>query len=327
MSTEATTAFQVREQLTDRRQRLQREIGRLGAQPALTDLLNEVDAALARVSAGTYGLCEACQGAIEPERLAADPLVRFCLEDLPSVEQRALERDLQLAAQIQRGLLPPLQIDHGAWQIAYHYTPARLVSGDYCDIITTPGGDMYFMVGDVSGKGVAASMLMTHLHAMFRALVPAGLALDALLERASRVFCESTLPMHYATLVCGRAAQDGGIEMCNAGHPPPLLLRDGAIQPLASTGLPIGMFCAGNFGISRFALAPGDSLLLYTDGVLDAEDHTGVDYGSDRLAAVASRAHHLAPTPLVDACVADLRAHVAGGRYFDDVTLMAIRRK
>jgi phosphoserine phosphatase RsbU/P len=323
---ETAATFQVRDQLADRQRQLQREIGRVGAQAPLTDLLREVDAALARVSAGTYGLCETCHDTIEQERLAADPLVRFCLDHLPAAEQRALERDLQLASQIQRALLPPTRLEFGPWQVAYHYVPARIVSGDYCDLITTPAGELYFMVGDVSGKGVAASMLMAHLHAMFRALVPAGLPLPALLERASRVFCESTLPMHYATLVCGRATPDGYIEICNAGHPPPLLIRSGAVEPLSAHGLPIGMFCGAQFTMSRLMLAPGDNLLIYTDGVLDAEDRDEGNYGSDRLNAVASRAHRLAPPTLVQACVTDLAAHVAGRAYPDDVTLMAIGR-
>lgn len=320
------TAPQVRDQLASRRDRLQHEIRRVGAQPALTDLLDEVDAALARVSAGTYGLCETCHDTIEQDRLTADPLVRFCIDHLPPAEQRALERDLQLAAQIQRGLLPPAQLDLGAWDIAHHYTPSRLVSGDYCDVIATPGGDVYFMLGDVSGKGVAASMLMAHLHAMFRALVPTGLPLSTLVERASRVFCESTLPMHYATLVCGRAAPNGDVEVCNAGHPPPLLVTGAGVEQLASTGLPIGMFCGGRFDVARRTLAPGDTLLLYTDGVLDAENVAEVEYGCDRLAAVAARVTRSASAALVDACVADLAAHAAGRPYADDVTIMAVRR-
>jgi sigma-B regulation protein RsbU (phosphoserine phosphatase) len=142
-----------------------------------------------------------------------------------------LEHDLELATRIQRGLLPdPAQALDG-WEFAYHYQPARIVSGDYCDIVAADGA-MYFLLGDVSGKGVAASMLMSHLHAMVRALISVGLPLSALLERASRVFCESTLPMHYATLVCGRATADGEVEICNAGHVPPIVVRAGGITLL-----------------------------------------------------------------------------------------------
>jgi sigma-B regulation protein RsbU (phosphoserine phosphatase) len=183
------------------------------------------------------------------------------------------------------------------------------------------------MVGDVSGKGVAASMLMAHLQAMFRALVPAGLPLGTLMERASRVFCESTLPTHYATLVCGRASAEGDVEICNAGHPPPLLIRGTEIDGVEATGLPIGMFCTGQFGVSRVRMAAGDALLLCTDGVLEAEDGSGGEYGSDRLRAILAASQDLAPTALIDACVNDLAAFLGGARSGDDVTLMAIRRR
>jgi len=324
---ELTEANQIRTQLVDRRHRLEHEIGRIGAQPALAHLLEEVDAALARVSAGTFGLCEECQDVIEPDRIAADPLVRFCLDHLPPAEQRALERDLQLAAEIQRGLLPAVRTELPRWDVAYHYRAARIVSGDYCDVIAAPTGDVYFMVGDVSGKGVAASMLMAHMHAMFRALVPSGLPLEALVDRASRVFCESTLPMHYATLVCGKAAPSGDVELCNAGHPPPLLIRRAAIEPVDSTGLPIGMFCGSRVGVTRLTLAPEDALLLYTDGLLDAEDAERCPYGADRLAAVAGRACRVSPQSVLDACISDLARHVGATPYADDVTVMVVARR
>jgi hypothetical protein len=106
---------------------------------------------------------------------------------------------------------------------------------------------LFSAIGDVAGKGVAAAMLMSHLSAMLRTLITVGLPLSDLMERASRVFCESTLPMHYATLVCGRASSSGEIEVCNAGHPPPLLVRADEIERLDATGLPIGMFCSERF--------------------------------------------------------------------------------
>ena len=107
-----------------------------------------------------------------------------------------------------------------------------MVSGDYCDVIDAGQNGLYFMVGDVSGKGVAASMLMAHLHAMFRTLIPGGLSLPCMLQHASHVFRESVLPNQYATLIAGRAWPDGRIEICNAGHPFPMIVRDGAVQVL-----------------------------------------------------------------------------------------------
>lgn len=323
---EQVSVSPVRDQLLDRRQRLEHEIGRIGAPPDLTQLLVQVDAALARVNAGTYGLCETCHDSIERDRLQADPLARFCLDHLPPSEQRALERDLQLAAAIQRNLLPAANAQFDGWHLTYFYQPSRIVSGDYCDHIASGAGDFYFMLGDVSGKGVAASMLMAHLNAMFRAMVNAAPPIDVLMERASRAFCESTLPNHYATLVCGRATASGDVELCNAGHPAPLVIRSATIDCVASTGLPLGLFCSGQFGVSRLHLEPGDALLMCTDGMLEAENGAGIQYGADRMVGVAARARGRGPSELIDECVRDLAAFASGAPYTDDVTVMALQR-
>jgi sigma-B regulation protein RsbU (phosphoserine phosphatase) len=317
----------IREQLVDRRVRLEREIVRRGATSDLARLLQDVDAALARVSDGTYGICETCHDTIEADRLLADPLARFCLDHLPAAEQRALERDLELAATIQRGLLPAEQVRADGWEAAYHYRPARLVSGDYCDVIPTPSGELYFMVGDVSGKGVAASMLMAHLHAMFRALVPARLPLATLMARASRLFCESTLPMHYATLVCGRASADGVVEICNAGHPPPIVVRPAGTERVDATGMPIGVFCTQHFEVSQLCLTPGEALVICTDGVIEAETIAGDVYGLDRLPALLAGRGAAGASELLRACVDDLASFLAGAATTDDVTVLALARR
>jgi len=123
------------------------------------------------------------------------------------------------------------------------------VSGDYCDFIDGDNQSLHFVLGDVSGKGVAASMLMAHLHAMFRTLISINLPLGQMVEQASRVFCESTLPTQYATLVYGRAGTDGFVEICNAGHLPPLLIQAGKISHIEATGLPVGVFCSESFSL------------------------------------------------------------------------------
>jgi phosphoserine phosphatase RsbU/P len=315
----------LREQLLERRERLQATTSGAATEAELARLLAEVDAALQRMDDGTYGLCEVCHDPVEPERLLADPLVRFCLGDLTAEQQEALEEDLELAVQIQRGLLPPSNLEAGAWKVAYHYEPFGFVGGDYCDLIRTAAGDLYFMLGDVSGKGMAASLLMSNLQAMFRALVPLELSLDTLMERASRLFCENTLSTHFATLVCGKARATGEIELCNAGHLPPILIRERECQRLDATGLPVGMFCDEQFSINRVQLAPGDALLMYTDGVTEMQDLSGAEYGIERLLQSLNAAAPRRPAELIDACVSSLSEFRGDGNKADDLTLMAIK--
>lgn len=324
----ATPAATLHQQLLDRRQRLTGIVRRGNAGPQLEGLLHDVDAALARVAAGTYGICETCGDSIEADRLVADPLVRFCIDHLTPVEARALEDDLDLAGRVQRTLLPPsLLVDHG-WEMAYHYQPLGLVSGDYCDAVRVDGSDegLVLLLGDVSGKGVAASMLMAHLHASMRTLAGFDLPMARLVERANRVFCDSTMANHYATLVSARFSASGGLEICNAGHCPPILMRKGGVSRVEATGVPIGLFCAKDYGVEAFSLEPGDAIVLFTDGITETRNAADEEYGDQRLERVVRAAAGRAPQAIVNACVEDVTAFRGGARRLDDVTLMVVRR-
>ncbi len=324
----------LREQLEKRRESLKIAISAIPAANAavtlapFVKLLDDVDSALHRMDDGSYGICEACHDPIEPERLIADPLTRLCLGDLTVEQQRALERDLELAARVQRGLLPKTDVSCGDWRVHYLYRPAGIVSGDYCDLILGAGDDgkMIFLLGDVTGKGVAASLLMTHLHAMFRALSGIGLDLDKLLEMANRMFCESTIAGQYATLVCGRAGHSGEIEIASAGHFPVLHASKGGVKRLEATGLPLGMFTTSSYTVRRVRLEPRDCLLLYTDGISEARNGSDEEYGIETLSRATSGRHGWEPKDLVAACLADVEKHSSGRHQADDQTVMAIQR-
>jgi phosphoserine phosphatase RsbU/P len=315
----------LRTELEQRRERLHAALHSTTADASLSQLLTAVDDALRRIDQGTFGLCETCHDSVEPERLLADPLVRFCLDHLTSAEQRALESDLSLAASIQRRLLPNLELNPTGWDVRFHYQPAGMVSGDYCDLVETQSG-LLFMLGDVSGKGVAASMLMSHLHATFRSLAEAGLPLDRMVEDANRIFCESTLAGQYATLVVGRAARDGSVEFVSAGHLPLLHLHGEGVAAKDSTGVPLGMFCNARFTVHRLTLAPGDAVFLYTDGLTEARNRAGQEYGLQRIRALAGRNIRKAPDGLISDCLEDLANFGEGLKQTDDLTLLALRR-
>jgi sigma-B regulation protein RsbU (phosphoserine phosphatase) len=189
--------------LLHRRNRLQEFIREERKTPQLVKLVQEVESALERLNDGTYGRCEICQENIEEEYLHSEPLVRVCLSHLSETQQRAIERDLQLASQIQNKLLPLHNLLIDGWETSYHYEPLGPVSRDYCDIVKTADGSTHFFFGDVSGKGVAASLLVSHLHAMFRTLLSSNQPLHELVARANRLFCESTLSANFAAALQG----------------------------------------------------------------------------------------------------------------------------
>jgi sigma-B regulation protein RsbU (phosphoserine phosphatase) len=315
----------LRTELEQRRQRLHRALHSPFADASLSQLLTAVDAALGRIEQGTFGICESCHDTIEPARLLADPLVRFCLDHLSTAEQRALESDLSLAARIQRALLPKPDLALAGWDVRYHYQPAGMVSGDYCDLFETQAG-LLFMLGDVSGKGVAASMLMSHLRATFRSLAEAGLPLDRMVEDANRIFCESTLAGQYATLVVGRAAHDGSVEFVSAGHLPVLHIHCNGATPKDSTGVPLGMFCNTRFPVHQLNLAHGDTLFLYTDGLTESRNRAGTEYGLHRIRTLAAKHTGIDPAALISGCLDDLLLFGEGLKQSDDLTLLAVRR-
>ena len=320
-----TSKTPMKEQLVQRRSKLEAVVSQRPADPQVQRLLNEVDAALERMERGTFGICQSCHEAIEPERVLANPLVCVCLDCLNSTQKRALEQDLELAAKNQSALLPPAHLQVPGWEAVYLYERAGPVSGDYCDLVIS-GENLYFTLGDVSGKGVAACMLMAHLHATFRSLISLHLSVDEIMERSNRMFCDSTLPTHYTTLVFGKANRAGEIEMCNAGHNPPLVLQGSNMAELEATGLPMGMFCDGQFSTGRVTLAPGETLLLYTDGLTEAMDRSELEYGTDRLKEVLRKNGLSSPNEIIAACMQDLTSFQASVPRADDLTVMVIRR-
>jgi sigma-B regulation protein RsbU (phosphoserine phosphatase) len=322
------TKKDLRVRLLNRRHRLENAITEFKETAQVTHLLKEVDSALERMNGESYGLCEVCHEPIEEERIKADPLVRNCLDCLTPDQQRALEQDLDLASRIQTRLLPNKNLNVNGWEAYYHYEGAGPVSGDYCDLVSseTDNGDLFFSLGDVSGKGVAASILMSHLHAIFHSLIAVGLSPDQLVQRANRIFCDSTVSANFATLVFGKASKSGEIDICNAGHCPPLLVREGEINLVKPTGLPLGILSSGEYSMDRVQLVPGDSLLLYTDGLSEARDKADTEYGAERLARLVKGRHMLPPKELINVCLEDLKAFLSGVPKTDDLTIMVIKR-
>jgi sigma-B regulation protein RsbU (phosphoserine phosphatase) len=317
----------LRSQLTARRERLRTVMQEERQTTQLINLLREVDSALERIGANSYGICEVCNDEIEDAYLRAEPLVRICLSHLSEEQRRAVERDLQLAAQVQAQFLPMHETTLEGWEIAYRYEPVGPLSGDYCDFVKPQeSSDAYFFLGDVSGKGVAASLLMSQLHAMFRTLLSTERDLRTLVESVNRLFCNSTHAADYATLVCGRIQATGDIELCNAGHCLPLIVKGGDIQSLDSTGLPLGLFFNAEYRTRTVHLERNDHLLVYSDGVTETRNTDDDEYSEARLSALVVREHHRQADELARVCLEDLARFRGGRPKVDDLSLMILRR-
>jgi sigma-B regulation protein RsbU (phosphoserine phosphatase) len=325
MSAAMQTTPDLRSELIDWRERLEATARGASESVEWNSLLREVGAAIDRLSQRqSYGMCQVCHEEIGAAAMSADPLARNCLSCLTPEQLSELDDDLERAWLIQGELLPKQNLNFNGWGVSYHYEPAGRVSGDYCDLVSTDAGDLYFLIGDVSGKGVAASLLMSRLHAIFRSLIEVGLGVTELVERANHLFADKTMRPYYATLVCGKAAPSGEVEICNAGHPAPLLVYNGGVKSIAATGLPVGMFCQERYTSTRVKVGEGDRLVLYTDGLSEARDSQGVEYGEARLRSLVSVSRELPANALIQRVVDDLRQYSSGRPTSDDLTLMAI---
>jgi sigma-B regulation protein RsbU (phosphoserine phosphatase) len=317
----------IRARLRDRRARLDEALENAKDPGRLEALLREIDSALERIDAGTYGTCEICKEAIEPEYLGIEPLVRICLSHLTDAQQRAMERDLELAASIQSQLLPRNHIRHNGWEVSRHYEPAGMVSGDYCDVIDgEPSHESYFLVGDASGKGVSASLMMSQIHAIFRTLIGTLPGLTDLFSRANRLLTETTGSAHFATLVCAAVNGTGRVRIINAGHCPPLIVKRGTVAEGESTGLPLGLFYSAEYDCRYVDLETGDFLLFYTDGLTEARNTSDEQYGTERLRSLVAASSDFAPQTLIETIVRDVNAFRGAVPREDDLTIMLIRK-
>ncbi len=243
------------------------------------------------------------------------------------VEQERLHRELELSRQIQTDMLPRAPLRFGAAEIKGVSIPAREVGGDFFNYFELAPERLGLLVGDVSGKGVSAALLMANVQATLRARLPLQDDLTALADTLDRELDASTPGGVFVTLFIG-VLEDGGcaLRYVNAGHHPQYVLRaDGRIERLAATGLPIGLYSGHGYREACVTLAPGDLLFFYTDGLVETENERGDMFGPDRLEALLVEAHANGVDAVLDGIERAVREFRGAAEPLDDATLMALR--
>jgi len=243
------------------------------------------------------------------------------------VEQEGLQRELELSRLIQTEMLPRGSLRSGPAEISGLSIPARQVGGDFFNYFVLPDGRLALLVGDVSGKGVSAALLMANIQATLRARLPHETDLATLADRLDRELDKNTPGSVYLTLFLGILETDGrALRYVNAGHNPQFVLRpSGGIVPLGSTGMPIALYAGHGYTESCAELAAGDLLFFYTDGLVETENEQGEMFGAERLQSMleSERAESIDTLlHLVEQRVAAFRGRA---EPFDDATLMAMR--
>ncbi len=239
-----------------------------------------------------------------------------------------LERDLLVARQIQRSLLPPADSpDIPGLDVAIHYAPAYEIGGDFYDTVWHDASRVALVVGDVAGKAISAALYMARLTSELRSRAGGAPGPADLLSRVNDEMCKLGDEGMFATLVYAvYDLERRELVFTNAGHVAPLLRRDGRAMPLHAERAhvpPLGFERGMTMGQARVALRPGDLVLLATDGISEARSAEGREYGIQRLAQRLATAGPR-PADVVEELVADVRDHVPSGRQGDDITLMAV---
>jgi phosphoserine phosphatase RsbU/P len=246
-----------------------------------------------------------------------------------ALERRRLEEELALARRIQVALLPSRVPETRGWELHGGNVPSRGVSGDYYEVVERADGrEVVLMIADVSGKGMAASLLTASLQALSSGPIEDGLPPEEICARLSRLLYRRTPPEKYATAFLGVLEPATGLlRYTNAGHNPPLVVRaGGSLEELPPTGVPLGLLPGARYAAREVALSPGDTLVLYTDGLVEASDPGGEEYGLDRLKEVCLRHRNGLCRSLAEALDADLEAFVRGVPFADDRTIVLARR-
>ena len=250
-----------------------------------------------------------------------------------AIEKGRLERELHLAREVQTGLLPRQTPEVPGWEFVARWLPARQVAGDFYDFIPRDGGRLGLVVADVSDKGMPAALFMSLARSTIRASVGAARSpLDGI-AHANRLICADSTGGMFVTLFYGLLdPATGELTYVNAGHNPPLLCRqsDRAGQDqqtrLTRTGMALGVLADTTFREASLRLDPGDFLLLYTDGVTDANGVQGQLFGMERLQGVVAEHWRASAADVVTALERELDDFTGSAAPFDDVTIVAVKR-
>jgi serine phosphatase RsbU (regulator of sigma subunit) len=264
-----------------------------------------------------------------PSILLVAASLLFIVLALELRDKLTLKGDLEIARQIQFGLLPFEPYAAGTLRVLGAMRPANTVGGDYFDIVDLGEGRTALVIGDVAGKGMPAALLMALVQGSLRTLVTAGLRGPALVARLNQHLSASIPANRLVTLFYAETALAGGpLQYVNAGHNPPLLLRrDGTMAGLGSTGAALGIMADAAFEMAETPFEAGDRLLMYTDGVVEADNPKDEEYGEARLRTFFG-AHREAPdASVIEALIGSVLAHAGPVKPRDDMTVLIAGRE
>jgi len=245
-----------------------------------------------------------------------------------ALEKQRLEREMELAAEIQQRLLPTAVPEVSGFELLGWSRPAQLVGGDYYDLIALKEGSWGLVVGDVSGKGMPAALMVSTVHSALRLLLDQFEVGPALIERLNRHIAETSAPNKFITFFMAEVDSDQNeVRFLNAGHNPAILM-DTAGRPveLRTGGLPLGLLPRGSYREGECEMQPGDLLCIYSDGITEAISASDEEFGEDRLVEVLAECRREPLQSIIAAIDRATASFAVGMPQADDQTLLLLRR-
>jgi len=252
----------------------------------VSEVIKKHNNVLERIDYGEFGKCTECGGDVDIGHLELDFTSQVCLDCYSDDQIRGLERDLELAAKVQKQLLPQEIPALPGFQIAAHTEPAHIVTGDYFDFYKYPNDSQGIAIADVMGKGLPASILMSKLQAFLRVLGPEQQELHVLSSRLNELFRYNLTLIRFISLLLIKInPQDKTLSYCNAGHNPGIWWdsRKNSLQLLKPTGPALGLSHNSEFSLRNIQLSDGDLIVAYTDGIIEAKNELNEEFGLERL--------------------------------------------
>jgi sigma-B regulation protein RsbU (phosphoserine phosphatase) len=241
---------------------------------------------------------------------------------------RRIEADLAQAARIQKDLLPKDSPELEGLDISGVNVPCYEIGGDYYDFVPIDADRLGIVIADVSGKGISASLLMASLRAALLAEIRPDYDIGRMAARMSDFVHKSSGPTSFVTFFFGEIdRRTADVRYVNAGHNPPFILGlDGGRRDLESTGFPLGMFLGAVYEARTARLAPGELAVLFTDGIPEAQNEQGKEYGDGRLAALVRESRALSAADICRKVLGDVQGFASGTEPCDDITLVVVKR-
>ena len=270
-------------------------------------------------------MSSAARGALEAVAGEAASAIESARLYREATEKARLERELLLAAEIQRALLPEAMQSGPHFDVAASSIPCRSIGGDFFDYFNLTADRFAFTLGDVAGKGPPAALLTAMIQGAFAAQVTSTDSPAALMAHINRTLIRRAIQSRFVTVMYGVLDTDGRLTYSNAGHNPPILIGRDGVRRLETGGLILGLFPHATYEEETLQLEEGDTLVVFSDGVTEALNAAGEEFGEERLLPCVHEHRECATDVLLDKILATVRTFAASAAQNDDVTALVLR--